>query len=61
MYIPNYHNLWLERLDIQLNDTTIQKNQSKSPKLLSQRIRKRYYKTLEASVQPNVPFLPDNL
>ena len=52
MYIPNedtqnysnYLNNWLKRLDTQLNEL-INQNSMKSPKLLSQRIRKRYYKT----------------
>ena len=37
-------NKWLKRLNIQLNATTNQ-NSLMSPKLLSQRIRKRYYET----------------
>ena len=37
---------WLKRLDTQLNEP----NNQNSRKLLSQRIRKRYYKTLETSV-----------
>ena len=42
-------NQWLERLNTQLNDPT---NQSslKSPKMLSQQRRKRYYKTLGTGV-----------
>ena len=39
------YNLWLKRLDTQLNELTNQ-----IPKLLSQRIRKRYNKTLGTSV-----------
>ncbi len=41
------YNWWLKRLDTQLNEPT---NQNLSPQLLSQRIRKGYYKTLETSV-----------
>ena len=49
----NYHlsrlKLLFERLNTQLNDTTNQ-NSLKSPKLLSKRIGKRYYKTFGTSV-----------
>ena len=53
------YNLLLKRLDNQLNEPTNQN--SKSPKLLSQRIRKHYYKTfgicvLNSPMSP--PFLP---
>ena len=40
-------NLWLKQLNTQLNEST---NQN-SPKLLSQQIRKRYYKTLRTTVR----------
>ena len=43
------YNLLLKRLNTQLYEPTKQ-NSLKSPKLLSQRIKKRYYKTLGASV-----------
>ena len=46
------YNKWLKRLDTQLNELTNQ-NSIKSPKLLSQLIRKRYYKILETSVINN--------
>ena len=48
---------WLKYLDTQLNKPTNQ-NLLKSPKLLSQRIRKMYYKTL-GNNQPIVPSLID--
>ena len=38
------YNNWLKRLDTQLNEPT--NPNSKSSKLISQQIRKRYYKTL---------------
>ncbi len=38
------YNWWLKRLDTKLNERTNQ-NTVKVPKLLSKRIRKRYYKT----------------
>ena len=41
-------NLWLKSFNAQLNEPTYQ-NSLKSPKLLSQRIRKRYHKTLGTS------------
>ena len=49
--IPPYvdYNLWLKRLNTQLNKPTNEMS-LKSPKLLSQRIRKSYSKTLETSV-----------
>ena len=56
MYIPNddtqnypFYRLKLKRLNTQLNYPTNQ-NSLKPPKFLSQRIRKRYYKTLGTSV-----------
>ena len=49
------YNLWLKRLDTQLNEPTNQ-----IPKLLSQRIRKRYNKTLGTSVL-NSPMSPPSL
>ena len=70
MYIPNDDtqnytfrrlNLLVETFKTQLNEPT---NQSplKSPKLLSQRIRKRYYKYLGTGVinSPISPLLPCN-
>ena len=50
---------WLKRLDTLLNELTNQ-NSNKSPKLLSQRIRKRYNKTLRTSVI-NIPMSPPSL
>ena len=48
------YNKWLKRLNTQLNDPTNQ-NSLKYPKLLSQRIKKRFYQTLWTSVINN-PF-----
>ena len=42
-------NKWLKRLDTELNETT--KIQKKSLKLLGQRIRKSYHKTLGSCVE----------
>ena len=56
------YNKWLKRMDIQLDNQQI-KIQSKSPKLLSKRIRKRHYKTLETSVINSAmshPYLGEN-
>ena len=54
MYIPTYdtqkYNKFLKNLDNKLNEPTNQK----SPNLLSQRIRKRFF-----FKQPNVPSVPD--
>ena len=50
MHIPNdnvYYNQWLKRLETALNEPT---NQN-PPKMLSQRIRKHYYKTLGTCVK----------
>ena len=57
---PVDYNFWLKRLDIQPNEPTIQN--SKALKFLSQRIRKRYYKTLGTSVKkyPMSPLLLQN-
>ena len=52
------YNQWLKRLDTQNNEQTNQN--PKSPKLLGQRIRKRYYKTLGNSAKNSpmsTPFL----
>ena len=55
IFIPNDdtlsvdYNQWLKRLDTQLNKPTNQ-NSIKSPKLLNQRIKKRYDKTLGTSI-----------
>ena len=46
------HNQWLKRLDTQLNEST-----NHYPKLVGQRIRKRYYKILGTSVI-NSPMYP---
>ena len=43
------YNQWLKRMNTQLNEQTNQ-NSLESSKLLSQRIRKRFYKTLGTSV-----------
>ena len=43
------YNQWLKRLNTQLNELT-NKNSMKVPKVVSQQIKKRYYKTLVASV-----------
>ena len=68
MYIPNDNtqithsvgnNFWLKRLDSQLNKATNQ-NPRKSPKLLGQRIRKRYSTILGTSVIYN-PLSPLSL
>ena len=68
MYIPNdmYKvtpsvdcNQGLKRLDNQLIETTNQ-NSMKPPKLLSQRIRKCYYKTLGTSII-NISVSPPSL
>ena len=50
-YLQNYSifRFWLKCFNTQLNDQSNQ-NLHKSSKLLSQRIRKRYYKTLRTSV-----------
>ena len=59
IYIPNYitqkdpfciFKLEVQTLNTQLNELTNQKSSQQSPKLSSQRIRKRYYRTLETSV-----------
>ena len=65
MYIPNdntkitpsvSYNLRFKHVDTQFNKSTNQ-NSLKSPKLLSQQISKRYYRTLGTSIkkQPIVP------
>ena len=66
MYIPNDDTqvtncvdymcrLWLKRLNTELDQPTNQ-NSIKVPKLLGQRIRKRYHKTLGTSVMsPTYP------
>ena len=69
IYIPNdntqitpssvYYNYWLKRLDTQLNDPTNQ-NLVKVPKLLGQRIRIDYWKTLGTGVI-NCPMSPPSL
>ena len=43
------HNKWFKRKDTQVHESTNQ-NFKKSPKLLSQQMRKYYYKTLGTSV-----------
>ncbi len=50
MYISNFivYNYWLKRLHNQLNKPT------KSPKLLSKKLRKYYYKTFGTTVINNV-------
>ena len=55
MFIPNYkiipsgdNNKWLKRLDSKLNEPTNQNS-----KMLSQRIRNRYYKTFGTSIINN--------
>ena len=55
--IVNY-NKWLKRFDTQLDKQTNQN--SKSPKLLIQRIRKHHYETLGTSVI-NSPLSPPSL
>ena len=53
-----YYNWWLKRLFTQLNEPT-NKNSIKVLKV-SQRIRKRYYKTLETNSPMSPPFLHTN-
>ena len=50
---------WLKRLDSQLNEQTNQ-NSIKVPKVVKQRYKKRYYKTLETIVI-NSPLYPPSL
>ena len=56
------YNQGLKRLDTELNIPTKQ-NSINDPKVVGQRIRYRYYKTLGTSVikQPNVPSLPPGI
>ena len=49
------YNLWLKRLDIQLS------NSNSNSKLLSQRIRKQYYKNLGTSVINTAHSSPPNI
>ncbi len=53
------YNHWLKRFNTQLSKQT-NKNSINSPKLLSQQIRKKYYKTLGTSVI-NSPMSPPSL
>ena len=53
------HNKWLKRLNTQLYEPTNQ-NSKKVPKVVSQQIRKRYYKSLGTSVI-NSPLSPLSL
>ena len=61
MYIPNDDAQNYPLCKLQFTVETFEHKIEKSPKLLSQRMRKRYYKVLGASVKkhPNVSFLPD--
>ena len=51
-------NKWLKRLDIQLDKPTNQIS-LKDSKVVSYRIRRRYYNTLGTSVKKIVSFLPE--